>query len=66
MEGPNILTLRDCTVIAILDISKLTYFSLFALQCLLLYFPLSNTAISNWCRLLVFPESRLLYPPRSW
>lgn len=54
MEGPNILTLRDCTVIAILDIFGITYFSLFTLQCLLLHFPLSNTGISDSLVTLLF------------
>jgi predicted membrane channel-forming protein YqfA (hemolysin III family) len=54
MEGPNILTLRDCTVIAILDIFGITYFSLFTLQCLLLHFPLCNTGISDSLATLLF------------
>jgi hypothetical protein len=42
MEGSNILTLRDSTVIAILDIFGISYFSLFTLQCLLFHFPVCN------------------------
>lgn len=54
MEGSNILTLRDSTVIAILDIFGISYFSLFTLQCLLFHFPLSHADISNSLATLLF------------
>jgi predicted membrane channel-forming protein YqfA (hemolysin III family) len=54
MEGPNILTLRDSTVIAIVDIFGISYFSLFTLQCLLFQFPVSHADISNSLATLLF------------
>jgi predicted membrane channel-forming protein YqfA (hemolysin III family) len=54
MDGSTILTLRNSTVIAILDIFGISYFSLFTLQCLLFHFPVFHADISNSLATLLF------------
>lgn len=54
MEGINIDTLRDSSVISILDIFGISYFFLFCLQRLLFHFPISTEEIGPLLAILLF------------
>jgi predicted membrane channel-forming protein YqfA (hemolysin III family) len=54
MENSDLLALRDSTVIAILDVFGIAYFSLFTLQCLLFHFPVHNVDIGEFLAVLLF------------
>lgn len=54
MVGTDILTLRDSSVIAILDLFGISYFSVFSLQRLIFHFPASNAEIGSFLAILLF------------
>lgn len=61
MASSRIQNLRDCTIISIIDIFGLSYFSFFSLHCLLFHFPSAPGAIISTLSVIYFSAGAIIW-----